>query len=297
MHTHTLLFERWRHLVTFIVAILVIGACAPLNLNSSTPAKLVPKDPAKDPLPSDPHLADSVKLGANIFSHTSQYAGQFVGNSLSCTNCHINGGQKEGALPLVGVAAQFPEFSGRNGRLISLEDRIQSCFLRSENGTAPPYDSKELLAVAAYITWLSDGQATGKNPPWRGHNRIAQDHQIPIDQLHPEVGQQLFGQKCASCHGADGQGNGPIPPVWGPHSFNDGAGTGRIYGLAGFLRYAMPLSAPGSLSDDEAQQIAAFLDSQDRPAFGDKQHDYPDGKVPVDAVYYTQRYPHHPLRK
>ncbi|GAC1385670.1 MAG: hypothetical protein NVSMB42_05360 [Herpetosiphon sp.] len=297
MNKHKLLLDRWSPLVAVSLALVLIGGCAPLTMPGSSSAHLVPKDPAKDPLPSDIHLAESVKLGANIFSHTSQYAGQFVGNSLSCTNCHINGGQKEGALPLVGVAAQFPEFSGRNGRLISLEDRIQSCFLRSENGSAPPYDSKELLAVAAYITWLSDGQSTGKNPPWRGHNRIAPDHQIPINQLRPEVGKELFGQKCASCHGADGQGNGPIPPVWGPHSFNDGAGTGRIYGLAGFLRYAMPLTAPGSLSDDEAQQIAAFLDSQERPAYADKLHDYPDGKVPADAVYYTQRYPQNPLRK
>jgi len=98
------------------------------------------------------------------------------------------------------------------------------------------------------------------------------------------------------CHGADGQGVSG-PPLWGPGSFNDGAGTGRVYTLAGFIRYAMPLSAPGSLSDEEAQQIAAFINSHDRPAYPNKDQDYVGGQVPTDAVYYPQRYPQNPLKR
>jgi len=89
------------------------------------------KDIASDPLPTNTQLAESIRLGQQIFTQTPEHAPQYVGNALSCTNCHINGGQKEGALPLAGIAAQFPAFSPRDNRLISLEDRIRSCFARS----------------------------------------------------------------------------------------------------------------------------------------------------------------------
>lgn len=261
----------------------------------ATLQQLTFKSVDQDPLPNNPQLAAAVRQGSQIFRETGKYASQYVGNGLACTNCHIAGGQKEGALPLVGIGAQFPAYSPRDGRLISLEDRIRSCFARSEAGTAPPYDSPELLAVAAYLTWISADQPLGVSPPWRGKNVIAQANLIPIDKLQPARGGTLFAEKCAVCHGQDGQG-GAGPPVWGPRSFNDGAGTARVYTLAGFIRYAMPIGAAGSLTDGEAQQIAAFIDSHDRPAYAGKDKDYTQAPVPVDAVYYPRRYPRNPLR-
>jgi cytochrome c len=50
----------------------------------------------------------------------------------------------------------------------------------------------------------------------------------------------------------------------------------------------MPYFGPGSLTDEEAQQLAAFIDSKPRPAFPFKGQDYRGMKVPVDAVYYTR---------
>lgn len=271
-------------------------AARPVGGQATAPQSMTIRDVNKDKLPTNPQLAEMVKLGYDIFTKTPQNAPQYVGNSLSCTNCHINGGQKQGALPLVGIAAQFPAFSPRDNRLISLEDRIRSCFARSEAGTAPPYDSKELLAVSSYLTWISTSQPEGVSPPWRGRNAIPKANQIPIDQLKVDRGQSLYNDKCAVCHGADGQGVSG-PPLWGPKSFNDGAGTARVYTLAGFIRYAMPLTAPGSLNDEDAQQIAAFIDSHDRPAFDAKDKDYTGGDVPVDAVYYPQKYKENPLKK
>ena len=90
---------------------------------------------------------------------------------------------------------------------------------------------------------------------------------------------------------------GEIPPLWGPRSYNDGAGLARVYTLAGFIRHAMPAGAPGTLNDEEAQQLAVFINSQPRPTFNGKAQDYPDGQVPVDAVYCPQRCPHNPLRR
>ena len=46
------------------------------------------------------------------------------------------------------------------------------------------------------------------------------------------------------------------------------------------------ISSPGSLTDEEAQQVAAFITSKPRPPYPFKARDYSGSKVPVDAVYY-----------
>jgi thiosulfate dehydrogenase len=75
-------------------------------------------------------------------------------------------------------------------------------------------------------------------------------------------------------------------PLWGPRSWNDGAGAARTHTLASYLRHAMPYTAPGSLSDEEAQLIAAYIESQPRPAFDAKDRDFLVEPMPPDAVYY-----------
>ena len=256
------------------------------------------KDPARDPLPADPRMAEAVKLGLEIFRRTPELARAYVGNRMTCANCHMNGGQREKALPLVGVAATFPQYRGRDGRLLTLEDRIAGCFQRSLNGSAPPHDSREMLALSAYIAWISEGQPVGATPTWLGQNRIAPENLLPIERLDPRRGEQIFLARCVACHGVDGQGIdlgfARPGPLWGPDSWNDGAGAARIYTLAGYLRYAMPLTVPGSLTDEEAQHVAAYINSKDRPYFPAKDGDYPGGEAPVDAVYYP-RYPRNPL--
>jgi thiosulfate dehydrogenase len=274
------------------------GPLVPQSATLEQVAALV-KDPARDPLPSDAHEAEQVRLGYAVVRDTRQHAGRFVGNDLACANCHLNAGQRDRGLPYVGVAATFPQYRARDGRLISLQDRIADCFERSMNGTAPPFDSPEMMAVSAYITWLSRGLPVGESPEWRGKNSIARENLIPIERLDVPRGEVLYQQQCAVCHGADGQGVdlgvARPGPLWGPRSWNDGAGAARVYTLAGYVRYAMPLTAPGSLTDEQAQLIAAYVNSHDRPAFARKAQDFPNGDVPVDAVYYP-RYPENPLR-
>jgi thiosulfate dehydrogenase len=138
----------------------------------------------------------------------------------------------------------------------------------------------------------------GKNPEWRGRNAIPQASLIPIDKLDRARGEAIFKEQCTSCHGEDGQGKvigGPVPdsakkaaPLWGPDSWNDGAGASRVYTLAGIIRYTMPYLNPGGLSDEEAQHVAAFITAQPRPAYPFKDRDYKKSKIPVDAVYYAK---------
>jgi thiosulfate dehydrogenase len=256
----------------------------------------IPLDPLKDPSLTDPRLAEQIKWGYRIFVDTPREAPRFTGGTVACANCHLNAGQRERALPVVGVAGMFPEYNNRAARLISLADRVVDCFLRSENATGrdpdalPSPTSKEVLAVSAYLAWLSRGHAVGVTPPWRGRNTIAAEQLIPIAKLDVDAGQAIYAERCTSCHGAEGEGvqigDKKAGPLWGPGSWNDGAGAARVYTLAGIIRYSMPYLNPGSLTDVEAQQVAAYITSKPRPVFPFKDRDYAGSKVPADAVYY-----------
>ena len=267
-----------------------------------------PRNPLTDSLLQNSYLADQIRFGFRIFVDTSNGASRFSANKLTCTNCHINAGQRERALPLVGVAGMYPEYNRRGGRLFSLEDRIVECFKRSidasetkhntdsnyynEADAFPTTDSKEVLALSAYITWLSSGYPVGKNIPWRGQNFIPRDSLIPVDKLDPKRGEVLYMERCINCHDENGQGveigDKKAGPLWGSDSWNDGAGAARIYTLAGMFRYSMPYQDPGSLTDEEAQLIAAFINSKPRPRYPFKDKDYPGEKIPPDAVYYRR---------
>ena len=268
----------------------------------------VPQNPLTDPSLDDSRLSKDIRWGFKLFTNTPAEAKAFTPSKMTCANCHLNAGQRERSLPLVAVAAMFPEYNRRSGRLYSLNDRIVDCFWRSENATGvggdvddpslaagklPSPASKEVLAIAAYITWLARGATVGKNPAWRGQNTIAAAAQIPVAKIDRRQGEAIFNERCVSCHGADGQGvavgDKKPGPLWGPDSWNDGAGAARVYTLAGIVRYAMPYLNPGSLSDEEAQEVAAFINAKPRPAFPYKQQDYLTEKLPSDSVYYPKR--------
>jgi thiosulfate dehydrogenase len=264
------------------------------------------KDPARDALPADAAQAEQVRLGYRIFLDTPTHAAGITAASLSCGSCHLNAGQKEGALPLVGVAHAYPEYNARAGRALSLEERIVGCFLRSLNSPGrrvasdrdhenaapqPAADAPEIRALAAYLAWLSEGVAPEQTRAWR-KQVIAKSALVPVSKLDPARGGRLFAERCATCHGLDGQGVdlGELKPgpLWGDRSWNDGAGAARVYTLAAFLRHAMPYTAPGTLTDEEAQQIAAFVTSQPRPSFPAKARDFLTEPLPGDAVYYRR---------
>jgi thiosulfate dehydrogenase len=267
----------------------------------------VPQNPLTDTSLDDSRLSKDIKWGYKLFTNTPGEVKAYVPGRMACANCHLNAGQRERSLPLVAVAGMFPEYNRRSGRLYSLADRIVDCFWRSENATGtveratrqaaadmlPSPTSKEVLAIAAYITWTARGATMGKNPTWRGQNTIATAALIPVGKIDRQKGEAIFLERCTSCHGADGQGvqvgDKKPGPLWGENSWNDGAGAARVYTLAGIIRYAMPYLNPGSLTDEEAQQVAAFINAKPRPSFPYKSTDYLTDKLPGDAVYYAKR--------
>jgi len=235
--------------------------------------------PSPETIPGS-QLGEQIRLGYQIVVNTQEYANFYIGNRLNCTNCHLDAGLNPNAASFVGLAAVYPEYRARNARVNTLADRVNECFERSLNGRALPQDSSKLQAVVAYITWLSRGVPQGAILPWRGLQRI--ESRRPLD---PANGKNLFANKCAFCHGLDGQGTMAAPPVWGPQSYNIAAGMARVTVAAAFIKSNMPRGWGWSLSDDDAYDVAAYVNSQPRPDFPNKVHDWPKGGKPADSPY------------
>ena len=219
------------------------------------------RPPTQDSIPKGP-LGNSIRLGRLIFTQTPKYAPNYTGNQLSCSNCHLAAGTARLAAPVVGLPGLFPTYDKRANRVITFAQRIQECFLRSENGRPLPYDGPEMTAVIAYVQWLSQGQPTGQEFPGRGL--------VHLPELTPNVqhGQQVYIQQCSACHGTDGAGTPPaLPPVWGPGAYNDGAGINGVANMAAFVQHNMPLNKPGSVSAQDSYDVAAFIHSKPHPVF------------------------------
>lgn len=210
----------------------------------------------------------AVMLGFNIMNNPQKYASQYVGDSVTCSNCHFNGGispgGKNGGLSLVGVAAKYPEYRSRSGRVDDIIQRTNACFLRSMNGKALPADSKEMVAIVSYFHWISKGLPIYAKVPWLGLKHLESRHKPDAVQ-----GKKVFMQSCAACHGMNGEGTKIAPPLWGKFSFNDGAGMAHLKNFAAFVYNNMPYKA-ANLKPDQALDVAAYVTGQPRPHFAGK---------------------------
>jgi thiosulfate dehydrogenase len=236
-------------------ALLAVVACT-----SGAPVR-----PAYDPsdLPSGP-IGKSIRYGHDIIADTQRLMKANIRVSMDCAACHLEAGTKPRGGSFLGTYARFPQWSNRAHRVITLQDRLAECFLYSMNGRPPAYYGREMVALVAYIAWLSRGTVVGATPsPSDGFWE-------PLPHRAPNVvkGASIYASRCESCHGADGKGiAGAVPPLWGRTSFNDGAGMAHIDRMTGFVHYNMPQNAPGSLSIDEAYDVAAFVLRHQRPHF------------------------------
>ena len=100
-------------------------------------------------------------------------------------------------------------------------------------------------------------------------------------------GKAVFAANCVMCHGVNGQGTAAAPPLWGPRSFNIGAGMARVQSAARFIHQLMPRDKPGTLSPQQAFDVATYISSQPRPDFRGKEKDWPRGGAPADVAYKT----------
>ncbi len=249
------------------MTVAALALIAARGVGSSTaddePERAVPDGP----------LGDAVRLGKDLVERTSTHplTKPYVGNVLNCTSCHLDNGENPEAASFIGVASAYPAWSPRDGRVITLEDRISNCFMRSCNGVSPPLGSRASVALAAYITWLSTDAPLRMNPKSPHGPNAVKPLKIAAESADLTRGKAVYAEKCADCHADDGTGRKKTPPVWGPRSYNQGAGLAKPDQLAAWLKVAMPLDDP-DLTDQEALDVAAYVDSHDRPPFNIQDH-------------------------
>jgi len=222
--------------------------------------------PDTSTIPAGP-LGDSIRLGMQIFNDTPKYAEKYVGNKLSCTHCHIDGGTVSKGMPMVGLPGIFPMYRDREKTVITFEERIEQCFQRSEFGHRVPNDGPEMTGLVAYVQWLSKDQVAGHAFPGRGL--------VDLPELNgdPERGSKIYTEQCAVCHGKEGQGKLPVAPaLWGPDSYSDGAGMNQIPKMAAFVQHNMPQNAPDTLTPQEAYDVATYVHSKPHSQFVMKDH-------------------------
>jgi thiosulfate dehydrogenase len=210
-----------------------------------------------------------IHQGKLIFDETPKYASQYVGGRLACTDCHIGSGTVAYAAPMIDMAGLFPMFNKRAGHILSLQNRIQECFSRSESGRPPPLDSPQMKSLVAYIDYLSKDQLQGQ--PYQGRGLV----KLPSLTGDPGHGKAVYSIQCAQCHAADGAGVLPMfPAVWGPKSFNDGASMNNPAIMAAFVAHNMPENHPGTLKPQDAYDVSEYIHTMPRPQFNEAYKNY-----------------------
>lgn len=238
-----------------------------------------PNAPLVDTSASDSEL---VAKGLEYLSKTSQLLPQHVGAKINCTSCHINLGKTPYAGPWVNVTKIYPKYRKRSGHDVDLAGRINGCFQRSLNGKPLDKNHPAMRAMIAYMKSLEqESEFEGQ-----GVQKLILDSEPDIAN-----GKKVYEAKCSRCHQSDGRGqileDGLVvyPPLWGKDSFNIGAGMARLHTAAGFVKNNMPLGEGGTLSDQDAWDVAFYFSTQPRPDFSGKDKDWPKGGKPKDARY------------
>ncbi len=245
-----------------------------------------------------------IRYGRELVTRTHEYfnvrqvrPGYSTGSDLNCTSCHMGDGTVASSSPWGAVWGKYsgrgPYFA-RAGRHLDTAGRIQGCLQRSMNAQPQvlPVDSREMRAMVAYFEWLGTGMKVADWTQVKGQGFPT----VPLltRAADPARGERVYATYCASCHGKDGQGLAQVtgtvvPPLWGPRSFNDGAGMFRAATGVGFIRGNMPLGKAvpwdesTQLSVEDAWDVTSYVVFQDRPVWHRQADDWscrnhgPDG--------------------
>ncbi|NUO00952.1 MAG: cytochrome C, partial [Saprospiraceae bacterium] len=189
-----------------------------------------------------------VLYGKKLIAHTSKYLGpkgsvKPISNGLNCQNCHLSAGTAIFGNNYGSVASTYPKFRARSGTKEDIYKRVNDCFERSLNGQPLDTASREMQAIRAYIEFLGSNMPKGE----KAHGSGLKDLPYLDRAADPAKGKLVYENLCQSCHQPNGEGvfneTGTeylYPALWGPHSYNDGAGLYRISNFAKYAKYNMP---------------------------------------------------------
>jgi len=138
--------------------------------------------------------------GGTLWSMRSGAAGK------ACADCH-----GDARVSMKGVAARHPAFDAARGRPINLEQRINVCRVERQQATAFGWESRELLALSAYVARQSRGlpiEVAGdqRTEPFIAAGRATWDRRqgqlnLACAQCHDDHwGQQLAGNAIPQAH-------------------------------------------------------------------------------------------------
>jgi thiosulfate dehydrogenase len=265
-------------LAAVVIAFMVLGQYLPKHesdqrqTSNSAPGWVAPDT---SEIPHSPE-GDLIRYGRKLIANTSYYLGPkgtviHVSNLMNCQNCHLDAGARLYGNSFSGVASIYPVFRPRSGIIESIEFRINDCLKRSMNGQPLDTASSEMHAMIAFLKWIGKDVPKKTKPTGTGVVDL-----VYLDRpADPVAGKVIYESKCRVCHGKKGEGilkptgEGFVyPPLWGPQSYNNGAGLFRLTRFAGFVKFSMPFGATfekPQLTDEEAWDVAAFVNSQPRP--------------------------------
>ena len=253
---------------------------------------------------TDEKLKAEVTYGKELIMHTAKYLGPKgsvlkISNGMNCQNCHLDAGTKTYGNNYGSVASLYPKFRARSGTEENIYKRVNDCFERSLNGKALDTLGKEMQAIKAYIAYIGSNVKKGEKAKGAGFKDLAFLNRA----ANPGNGKTVYVAKCQSCHQSNGEGTlNPegteyaFPPLWGKNSYNDGAGLYRLSNFAKYVKNNMPLGVTHDntqLTDEEAWDLAAFVNTQSRP-HKNTPKDWPDiAKKPVDHPFgpYADKFP------
>lgn len=280
------------------------AANAPELLRADTNA--IPKD----------KYGDMVRYGRALMLNTAYYIGpdgvngRYLGNKMNCNNCHQEAGTKAFSFNLMLSHQEYPQYRAREGKVLTLAERINNCVTRPHNGKPLPLDSKEMVAFLAYLRWINS--FVPKDRPHQGSHNLAV--KLSDTAADPEKGKVLYQEYCARCHGKEGEGQlagvtYTYPPLWGPNSYQPGSSMHRVIKQAQWLKANMPYDKATwnkpFLTDEEALDIAAFVNNDSIHARPDvKNYDYPHvaekaidyDKGPFADTFSAQQHKYGPFR-
>ncbi|HJQ11463.1 MAG TPA: c-type cytochrome [Gemmatimonadaceae bacterium] len=289
-HAEEALVPRLRFVFPGIAALFLLVLAEPDAATSQSGTQgTPPRVPFR--IPSEASLTDtlfraSALRGRAILLATRDSLPRNVGNGLRCASCHIDGGLRANAMPWVGAYARFPQYRTRSGKVDLIEDRINDCFERSMNGKPLERSGRDMRDIVTYFAFLSTGIPVGVQMEGQGFPRLS-----PM-KGDAGRGAGLFVTTCARCHGPTGQGTAVAPPLWGPRSYNAGAGMARISVAASFIHSLMPLDRAQQLTPQQAFDVATYINTRPRPEFSKRFRDWPRGGRPPDADYHVLNHPH-----
>ena len=290
-------------------AFIIVGTLACNNNNNSKEIKSPAADTVAVFTPPDtstiPHdqFGDMVRYGRELIVNTAHYigpdgtVGKYLGNKMNCGNCHLDGGTRPFGFNFFSSHARYPQYRGRENKILTLPERVNNCIERPHSGTPMPLDSKEMVAIVSYIKWLGSNVPVGQ--------RVKGDESLEIEYPNraadPQKGAAIYAAQCTACHGPNGQGVWKAdsttyiyPPLWGQYAFQKGSSPSRVIKLARFIKANMPDKKTSwqkpLLTDEEAIDVAAFINDDSihpRPQKKDKSTpDYPN--IATKAIDYDK---------